>query len=1316
MPRPRFAFAALCSLAIFQMFVPAAFARSAGEFTVVIGEVDLTRDDDAARIVSVGDGVAAGDIVRTKSGARAEIELSDGARLRIGPGSRLEIARHLIGDENPKTMLQLFRGKVRNIVERARELVPGTFEVRTETAVIGVRGTDFVAYHQAEITGAIFLEGEGYCYSLGKPDEIRRILAGQTMIAADRFQPPRIRRATPLEMEQNAVDAPSEGAEAGGLTAANDRPSAGKPGPDSDDESAPGDGPPDASAPPPGDAPREAEAPPPAAPESDDFRFSDAGGPDGPDGMEEGPKSFSGDGPRPRPDAGMLPEGFGDLDDGDSIELGFVGEGGGFPEAEGFLAEGDFRMPRDGGDGMMDFGDGPLDFGGGAGNPEDARPDRPFTETAPEAVEDGYATGFSARFFGHGPDADGRWQTIPAGDFAAEILGVEPAWFGFPEAPAFFEFFGGWFSEFSPAPVFWSTFNNDIALLDKDGGIAIGFLAGRRTDFGGGEAGLEGFGSWLTVDGEGRLGVARNPRFNSSGNNALGATFGSFFGDGTLMAGGGFQGAPMAAGPFRPGDLPERLSRTDLSARATELQGEFLRANGERSGRIGVDDAALRRYQVGNQPWFTASVLSSGRFQASENPASQWIIPLAFPGEDGQIWERAYAGNGLEGGIGRMGWIDLATGETGVGGGDFLGATSLEAGTWSLVESWTGIETRRFLAMTRAAGGEESLFALAIPSIELGRTTLSGSRDGFSVRMDDVTFFRHRAGGPDALWASESVTVAANQPPAGDTVLRLTGPANDRVEAAFRLLRWDGGVWAGRVRAGQAAIAGLDGEVRTRFSGYAGGTLNPDGLGGTGTATGIAITDVPFEVSAFQSEVLASGWTAVPLDAEFWILEEAAFLGGFLEGLDSPWTGDGAPFFFYGFYDRDPASPAEIWFSDPLYSAAPDSLDAVTPDGGAYVAVADGLRVDDPEFGESILTGGLGGVFVNPNGGAGILVGEMLPAFVDPEFPEFDTEGYLLPVVFDQVDLPPEFLADDVVVNDAWLSEFWGEGYFSFSGDALWADDVYRASLRIPGRSWGVWQFASAGAYEGPGWLEEDFWTLYLEDYEQGMFWKKGFARYFDFLPEEVVTADGHAAWMNAEEALTGIAGGTFAGAFDPEAHTWQAVERWAGMTTGRFLELAASGAGRERLAELNIPGVEIGRATLAGSSEIMDVRMEDVAFFSRRTGGDPRIWATDRVGGSALEAPEAGHLVELSGGGLSADFEVGQWADGKWDAHVWGDGLLERNDGAGISDVYFEGRAAGRFGEGGRFQGTASGIAEGFHHDGGTGSFPDDSTSLPEP
>lgn len=1307
MPRPRFALAALWFLALLLVFVPAAFARPAGEFTAVTGEVDLTREDDAARIVSVGDAVAVGDIVRTKSEARAEIELSDGTRLRIGPGSRLEIAQHLIGDENPKTLLHLFRGKVRNIVEQARNLVPGTFEVRTETAVIGVRGTDFVAYHQAEITGAIFLEGEGYCYSLGKPDEIRRILAGQTMIAADRFQPPRIRRATPMEMEQNIVDTAPEGAEAGGLTAANATPATDEPGPDSEAEGAPGDGPP-----PPGDAPPEAEAPPPAAPEGDDFRLSSADGPDGPEGMEEGPESFSEDRPRPRPDGGMdgmLPEAFGDFDEGDSIELGFADEGETFPGAEGFLEDGDFRMPPGGGDGMMDFGDGALDFGDGPVGPEDGQPDRPFTEVAPDAVEESYATGFSARFFGHGPDADGRWQTISAGDFVAEIFGEEPAWVGYPEAPAFFEFFGDWFSEFSPAPVFWSTFDNDIALLDKGGGIAIGFLAGRRTEFGGGEAGLEGFGSWLTVDGEGRLGVARNPRFLPSGENALGATFGTFFGDGTLFADGGFQGAPMDAGPFRPGDLPERLVRTDLSKRGTELQGEFLQGNGERSGRIGVDDLALRRYQVGNQPWFTASVLSSGRFQMGENSASQWIIPLAFPGEDSHIWERAYAGNGLDGGIGRMGWIDLATGETGVGGGDFLGATAMESGTWSLVESWAGIETGRFLAMTRAGGGEESLFALAIPSIELGRTSLSGSRDGFSVRMEDVTFFRHRAGGPDALWASEAVTVSAAAPPATGTTLRLTGPANDRVEAAFRLLRWDGGVWAGRVRAGQAAIAGFEGEVRSRFSGYAGGTLNADGLGGTGTAAGIAITDVPFEVSAFQSEVLASGWTAVPLDSEFWILEEAAFLAGFLEGLDSLWTGDGAPFFFYGFYDRDPASPAEIWFSDPLYSAAPDSLDAVTPDGGAYVAVADGLRVDDPEFGESILTGGIGGVFVGPNGGAGILVGEMFPAFVDPEFPEFDTDGYLLPVVFDQVDLPPEFLADEVVINDAWLADFWGEGYFSFSGEAIWADDVYRASLRIPGRPWGVWQFASAGVFEGPGWLEEDFWTFYLEDYEQGLFWKKGFARYFDFLPDEVVSAEGHAAWMNAEEALTGIAGGTFAGTFDPAAHTWQAVERWAGMSTGRFLELAASEAGRQRLAELNIPGVEIGRATLAGSSEIMDVRMEDVTFFSRRTGGDPRIWATDRVGGSALEAPEAGHLVELSGGGLSADFEVGQWADGKWDAHVWGDGLLERNDGAGISDVYFEGRAAGRFGDGGRFQGTASGIAEGFPHDGGTGTFPDD-------
>jgi hypothetical protein len=1235
--------------------------------------------------------------------------LTDGSRLRIGAGSRLEIAGHLLGDDTPQTLLQLFRGKVRSIVERVRDLAPGTYEVRTETAVIGARGTDFVAYHQAQVTGAIFLEGEGYCYSLGQPDELRTILAGQAMTAVNRFEPPRIRRATRLEMEQNRMDTAPEAAE-GAPRAAGPESDAREDAPEADEtpsESAPPPAPPSeefAERPSDGDdAPSAPEASSGEAPEM--AAISDAVAGDGGD-----PRASEATAPRPAPSDLRRADGeFSDADIGEfrgeaGIDLGFAEEGDPFLEGGGFGKEGDFRIP----DGPFEddwaewaFADDGMTVGEGPVEGEDPRPDRPYTEVAPTPAADGFATRFNARFFGHGNDAEGRWETRPAGDFNADIFGTEVPWIGLPEAPAFYEFFGMGDSAGEPPPL-WSTFDTDLAISDERGGLSVGFLSGVRRFLGvPAETGLEGFGLWLYAEPSGAVGVARNPRFTATGETALGGLLGAFFADDSLAASGGFAAAPMDFVRFPPADLPSRLTIVDPSDPAPTWTGAFIGAKGDRFGNIRVDDVSRRLYRVAELPWFTAQVIASGRYAAEAAPTENWVLPLSFAGGDGLIWERAYAAasalGGDLGGLGRMGWVQVAEGGTGIGGGDFLGESDPGRQTWSLVESWTGIETRRFLAMTRDPGGEEALYTLAIPSVAIGRATLSGQRDGFSVRLGDVTFFRHRTGGPAAVWATETVTVAAETPPPTNTPLRLAGPANARVEAIFNLLRWADGRWAGRIREGAAALTTTDGAVRTRFSGFAAGPLGPGGRSGTGTAAGIAVTDVPVEVLDFESEILADAWTGVLLEDGFTVRVAAGFLAGYMEGLEPLWTGDPALFFLSGFYDGDPLSPAEIWFSDPIYSAAPDSLDAVTPDGGAYVALAGGVRVDDPAFDAQLLSAGIGGVFIDPNGGAGILVGDTDSAVLDPEFSEFETVGELAAVALETADRSPEFLAGEVAIQEEWLIDFWAEGYFSDSGDSIWADEVHRASLRIPGRDWGVWQFASTGGYEGPGWGIEDRWTIYLEDNAQGRFWKKGFERYFDALPDSVVTADAHGAWISAQEALTGIAGGTLSGTFDPQTHTWQAVERWAGMTTERFLELAASEAGRERLALLNIPSVEIGRATLEGASDIMDVRMADVTFFSRRTGGDPRIWATDRVDGVAVEPPEAGHLVELSGGGLSADFEIGRWADGRWDAHIWGDGVLERTDGQGRTDLSFEGRAAGPYGPDGQFRGTGSGIAEGF-------------------
>ena len=144
-------------------------------------------------------------------------------------------------------------------------------------------------------------------------------------------------------------------------------------------------------------------------------------------------------------------------------------------------------------------------------------------------------------------------------------------------------------------------------------------------------------------------------------------------------------------------------------------------------------------------------------------------------------------------------------------------------------------------------------------------------------------------------------------------------------------------------------------------------------------------------------------------------------------------------------------------------------------------------------------------------------------------------------------------------------------------------------------------------------------------------------------------------------------------------------------METTQFLNMVRDNPAA--LQALNIPSVEIGRASLTGSSSILNVHMNDVTFFAYSTGASPRIWATSNVGGTYSATPTPGHTVGLSGGGLNANFGVNNWNANKWGANVNGSGALQRTDVGGQTNIRFNGAAAGQYGNG-NFSGTGAGVA----------------------
>ncbi len=202
-----------------------------------------------------------------------------------------------------------------------------------------------------------------------------------------------------------------------------------------------------------------------------------------------------------------------------------------------------------------------------------------------------------------------------------------------------------------------------------------------------------------------------------------------------------------------------------------------------------------------------------------------------------------------------------------------------------------------------------------------------------------------------------------------------------------------------------------------------------------------------------------------------------------------------------------------------------------------------------------------------------------------------------------------------------------------------------------------------------------------------------------------LISAKGFEAWVNWNDAVTGIAGADLKGTFDPTNKTWQAVALWAWMDTGTFMNLALTDQGIEKLNALNIPCIDIGKTSLLQAADttvnnLQNVFMNDVTFFAYSTGAKPRIWATKDVGGDYLGTPSTtGPAVSLSGGhGLSADFQVKRWdgPGGNWGANVTGGGTYTGTGTMNGMNVQMKGAAAGKIDNPspGKFAGTGSGVA----------------------
>lgn len=228
-----FVIAAACTLLIPQ--TARAEAASVAQVAEMIGQASA-EGEDGTRPLRLGSAVHSGETLRTGAHSRLKLLFDDRSVLTLGPGTSLTIDSAVYRpnpDPERSSVFALASGYVRAIASRWAFGGRQRFEVRTPTAVAGVRGTEFIVrLSESGQTEVAVIEGSVDVYNARDPQR-RSVAVGRGMasvVAANRL--PSRPAAIALDrlralLDLTAISAEDGQLEAGGDLAGEDTPEPG---------------------------------------------------------------------------------------------------------------------------------------------------------------------------------------------------------------------------------------------------------------------------------------------------------------------------------------------------------------------------------------------------------------------------------------------------------------------------------------------------------------------------------------------------------------------------------------------------------------------------------------------------------------------------------------------------------------------------------------------------------------------------------------------------------------------------------------------------------------------------------------------------------------------------------------------------------------------------------------------------------------------------------------------------------------------------------------------------------------------------------
>ncbi len=171
-----------------------------GAVTAIKGSAEL-KHQDRSEPVQKGLGINTEDLLTTAAASKVQVILNDNTVITIGPKSQYFFERYDDG-ENPEVTMQLQRGFFKVITGKIGKIAPQRFRVKTKSAVIGIRGTQFMASLYDDEENIACTKGRISVTTLDKVYEVNKGEMLSYSAGVWQKEPIELKRFTPINVKK----------------------------------------------------------------------------------------------------------------------------------------------------------------------------------------------------------------------------------------------------------------------------------------------------------------------------------------------------------------------------------------------------------------------------------------------------------------------------------------------------------------------------------------------------------------------------------------------------------------------------------------------------------------------------------------------------------------------------------------------------------------------------------------------------------------------------------------------------------------------------------------------------------------------------------------------------------------------------------------------------------------------------------------------------------------------------------------------------------------------------------------------------------